>query len=51
MQNSESIRVYSVSGKQLLQKKYASILDISKLAAGVYFLKIDNYQPIKLIKK
>lgn len=48
------ISLYDLSGKLLLSKKYNSEininLNISNLAAGIYLLKINNKNSIKLIK-
>lgn len=37
-----TIQFYSISGEKLISQLYADSIDISKIPAGVYFLKIQN---------
>lgn len=46
----ESIRVYDVSGKLLMQAEHVQTLDISSLSNGVYFIENNFGERIKLVR-
>jgi hypothetical protein len=44
-----TLRIFNYGGQQIMQKIFASVisLDVSKLAAGVYLVQIDNGERIQ----
>ena len=43
------IKIYTLAGELMLQQHFVNKLDVSTLSKGIYLLKIDDYQPQKLI--
>ena len=43
------VRIYSTSGKLVLEQEYTNQIDISKLNNGIYYMKIDN-STTKIVK-
>jgi len=48
--NVEQVQVYSVSGKMLINAGVTNSLDVSSLAVGLYFIRINNTNVLKFIK-
>lgn len=44
------VHVYSVNGSLVAQGN-DSVLDISNIASGIYFVKVNNYDAVRIIKK
>ena len=47
----KNLQIFDVSGKQLITKKSSKSVDVSSLPVGNYFMKINNKQTVKFIKK
>lgn len=52
----QNVRLYDITGQQVLQKNSVTQIDISPLASGVYLLEVSDSaatyrQPVKIIKK
>jgi hypothetical protein len=45
------LQIYDVNGKQVITKKDSNSVDVSLMPAGVYFLKLNNKETVKFIKK
>lgn len=45
------ISVYDMYGRKLLQEEVEYSLDMSRLPAGIYFLRSDGYKNVKIIKE
>jgi Glycosyl hydrolase catalytic core/Secretion system C-terminal sorting domain/F5/8 type C domain len=45
------LQIYDANGKQLITQKNSNTVDVSALSTGVYFVKINNKETIKFIKK
>lgn len=49
-----SYKIFDISGRLLSKKTNNNSLqyvDVSKLSTGIYFLQLDNYQPVKFVKR
>ena len=49
--NVESIEISDLMGRKLIQVEKNNTVDVSQLSAGIYLLKVNNYNAIKFIKK
>ncbi|WP_310560582.1 glycosyl hydrolase [Flavobacterium sp.] len=47
----ESSEIFEANGKKLIEKKSENVVDVSQLAAGIYFIKVNNTETFKFIKK
>ncbi len=47
----ESSEIFEANGKKLITKMRESTIDVSDLSAGIYFIKINNTETFKFIKK
>jgi hypothetical protein len=47
--NNPDFKIYDVSGKILIKGRGAKV-DWSALRKGIYFIKVENLKPIKIIK-
>ncbi len=47
----DTVSVYDITGKALIQLQSANTVDVSSLAAGMYFIKINNSKAVKFIKR
>ena len=47
----KNLQIFDVNGKQLITKKSSKSVDVSSLPVGNYFMKINNTETIKFIKK
>jgi hypothetical protein len=47
----ESSEIFDANGKKLIAKNGESAIDVSNLSAGIYFIKINNTETFKFIKK
>ena len=47
----ESAEIFDTNGKKLITKMGESTIDMSDLSAGIYFIKINNTETFKFIKK
>ncbi len=47
----ESSEIFDANGKKLTTKMDQSAIDVSDLSAGIYFIKINNTETFKFIKK
>jgi hypothetical protein len=50
LNNNPNFKIYDVSGKILIKGK-GSKVDCSALRKGIYFIKVENLKPIKIIKE
>ncbi len=49
--NIELIEIFDVNGKKLISEKAVNSVEVSKLSAGIYFLKVNDKEAIKFLKK
>ena len=47
----DELEVYNIQGQRLMQARGVSILDLSTLASGMYFLKVNQEQTIRFTKR
>ncbi len=47
----ESIEIFDTNGKKLITKRNENTVDVSQLSAGIYFVKVNNRETLKFIKK
>lgn len=47
----ELLQIFDMNGKQLIIQKNSNTVDVSALPTGVYFVKFNNKETIKFIKK
>ena len=47
----ENLQIFDVIGKQLISKKDSNSVDVSSLPIGIYFMKLNNKETVKFIKK
>lgn len=47
----ESLEIFDLNGRQLIKKADANSVDISELSKGVYFIKLNDKEIFKFIKK
>lgn len=47
----QSVEIFDTNGKKLTSKMRANTVDVSELSAGMYFIKINNTETFKFIKK
>ena len=47
----ETIALYDISGKQLIQREYTEVLRMPQLARGIYIVKYTTDNGIELTKK
>ena len=45
------LEIFDVSGKQIIIKKNSNAIDVSSLPIGIYYLKLNNKETVKFIKK
>jgi hypothetical protein len=49
--NIESLEISDLNGKQLIKKAGVNSVDISELSKGIYFIKLNDKETFKFIKK
>lgn len=47
----ESLEIYDLNGRQLIKKTGVNSVDISELSKGAYFIKLNDKETVKFIKK
>lgn len=47
----ETLEIFDLNGRQLIKKAGANSVDVSSLPNGIYFMKLNNKETIKFIKK
>lgn len=47
----ESAEIFDTNGKKLITKMVKNSVDVSELSAGIYFIKLNNTETFKFIKK
>lgn len=47
----ESVEIFDINAKVLISKKGTKTVDVSKLSAGFYFIRLNNTETFKFIKK
>ena len=47
----ESVEIFDINSKVLISKQATRTVDVSELSAGIYFIKVNNLETLKFIKK
>ena len=45
------LEIFDVNGKQVITKKKSNSIDVTSLPIGIYYLKLNNKETVKFIKK